>query len=276
VLKQLTVAPTVAYRLNAAASVGASLLLTGQSYKAEGLQAFASQSTNPAALTNQGEDYSYGVGLRIGGYWRVSPMLSLGTSWSPKVRMSKLDKYAGLLPDGGRLDVPESFVAGLQFSPSERVSILLDYKRINYADSSAFGNQPFNGTVPRGAAGGPGLAWKNMDVFKAGVRAEVTNQFRLSVGGSLNSEAFDEKDVSSNILTPATFRKHVTVALAYVQSAASEWSIFYNRSNGDRLTGPSAVSSAFATQVLGQPTSVGTETIEVRSQTAGIQFSRRL
>lgn len=273
-LKQFTIAPTVSHKLSDSVSIGGSLLLTGQQYKAEGHQAFSPQSANPAALTNTGRDYAYGVGIRVGGYWRVSSMFSAGASWSPKTRMSKLEKYEGLLPDGGRLDIPENFLAGVQISPTEALSILLDYQRINYADAAAFGNRPFNGTALRGAAGGPGLGWKNMDIYKLGVRYAVTPQFRLSAGVSTNTRAFDEQDSSDNITTPSTFRSHYTLGLGYSPAAHTEWSLFYGRSAGGSSSGSSALASAVASQALGTPTTIGRETLRAQVQTIGLQLSR--
>jgi long-chain fatty acid transport protein len=150
-VKQLIVAPTLSMRLSNSVSVGGSLLLAGQMFKAEGQQALTSQSASPDRVTNRGTAYSFGAGLRVGGYWRAHEMLSLGASWSPRVAMSRFEEYEGLLADRGRFDIPETLMAGLQFSPSPALSLMLDYQRIRYSGTDALANPGFDGSALRGS-----------------------------------------------------------------------------------------------------------------------------
>lgn len=272
-LKQYTVAPTLSAKVSSATSIGASLLFTSQQYRAEGLQGFVSQSAQPTAATNRGNDESYGLGIRLGGYWRVNDMLSVGGSWTPRIRMSRLESYAGLLPDGGRLDVPENLLAGLEVTPLPGLSVLLDYQRINYSKVAAFGNRPYDGTVQRGASGGPGLGWKDMDIYKLGLRYEITPRLRASIGMAVNSHAFDAQYVSDNIATPATVRLHQTFGFGWTPSRDTQWSMFYVRATGNAMSGPSVLASSVASGALGTPTTVGTETIRSTVNTLGVQLS---
>ena len=71
-LLQLIVAPTVAYKLDSRNSVGVSVLLGYQRFKAEGLQAFDNApgfppfTGAPGHVTNNGHDSATGAGLRLG------------------------------------------------------------------------------------------------------------------------------------------------------------------------------------------------------------------
>ena len=61
-LMQLIIAPTAAYKINEKHSIGISPLIGYQRFKAEGLQAFASISSDRADVTNNGYDDALGLG----------------------------------------------------------------------------------------------------------------------------------------------------------------------------------------------------------------------
>lgn len=273
-IKQLTVAPTVSKRLGEGFSIGASLLLTAQQFKAEGVQMLAPQSAMPLHLSNQGVASSFGAGFRIGAYWRAGDTLSLGVAWSPRTRMGRLKGYEGLLADHGRLDVPMNLLVGMQWSPTRDLSLLLDYQRIGYSGVSALGNRPFDGTVLRGAAHGPGNGWKDMHVLKLGVRYQATPALRLSAGVSANSAAYADAATSDNLNSPSTFRRHFTLGLGYAPAGNTEWSIFYSIAPAHRTSGPSALASAVGVQ-LGVPNHLGRESLATRQQSIGVQYSVR-
>lgn len=274
-IQQLTIAPTVSARVSDTVSVGFSLLIAAQLFSAEGLQALAPQSAAPDHLTNQGTASSFGVGMRIGSYWRASDTLSFGVAYSPRIRMGRLTEYEGLLADQGRLDIPENMLAGMQWSPTPDLSFLFDYQRINYSGTSGLGNRPFDGTALRGSSGGPGNGWKDMNVFKLGVRYQVTPALHVSGGVSLNSAAYADEDTANNVTSPATFRRHYTLGLGYATGPNSKWSVFYSLSPGYATTGSSALGSTVATQLSGNPTAAGQETLSTRQQSIGVQYSQR-
>lgn len=274
-IQQLTIAPTVSARVSNSFSVGFSLLIAGQLFSAEGLQGLAPQSAAPNHLTNQGTASSFGVGLRLGAFWRASDALSFGAAWSPRIRMGRLNEYEGLLADQGRLDIPENMLVGVQWSPLPNLSLLFDYQRINYSDTGGLGNRPFDGTALRGSSGGPGNGWKDMNVFKVGVRYQVTPALYASGGVSLNSAAFADGDTASNVTSPATFRRHYTLGLGYATGSNSQWSIFYSLSPAHTTAGSSVLASAVATQLAGSPAVAGRETLATRQQSIGVQYSHR-
>jgi long-chain fatty acid transport protein len=255
--------------------VGGSLLLAGQMFKAEGQQALTSQSASPDRVTNRGTAYSFGAGLRVGGYWRAHEMLSLGASWSPRVAMSRFEEYEGLLADRGRFDIPETLMAGLQFSPSPALSLMLDYQRIRYSGTDALANPGFDGSALRGSNGGPGNGWRDLDVYKLGVRYQATPALRVSAGMSASSRVFDDKDTTHNLTTPSTFRRHYTLGAGYTHAPGTEWSFFYARSPKRTTTGTSALASGVVSQFTGVPTAAGQESLSTSLHAFGIQYSIR-
>lgn len=274
-IQQLTIAPTVSARVSPSVSVGLSALLTGQLFSAEGLQALAPQSVAPEHLTNQGRASSFGVGVRMGAYWRASDALAFGAAYSPRIRMGRLKEYEGLLADQGRLDIPENMLLGLQWTPTKDLSFLFDYQRINYAGTSGLGNRSFDGAALRGSSGGPGNGWKDMNVFKLGVRYQVTQALNVSGGVSFNSAAYADEDTANNVTAPATFRRHYTLGLGYATGPHSKWSVFYSLAPGHTTTGSSALASAIATQLSGNPSIAGRESLSTRQQSIGVQYSQR-
>jgi long-chain fatty acid transport protein len=274
-LKQLIVAPTLSYRLAESLSVGGSLLLAGQVFKAEGLQALAAQSASPGNVSDRGAAYAYGVGLRLGALWRPHDMLTLGGSWSPRISMSRLKKYEGFLADRGRLDVPANLTVGVELSPVPALAVLADYQRIDFRRFGALGNAPFDGSSLRGSPGGPGSGWRNVEVFKLGVRYQVTPAIRVSAGASANSRVYAEADTTHNITSPSTFRRHYTWGAGYTTTDGAEWSVYFGRSTRVSTTGPSGLGSAVVSQITGTPTVAGQESLATSNEIFGIQLSIR-
>jgi long-chain fatty acid transport protein len=202
-------------------------------------------------------------------------MLSLGVSWSPRVAMSRFEEYEGLLADRGRFDIPETLMAGLQFSPSPALSLMLDYQRIRYSGTDALANPGFDGSALRGSNGGPGNGWRDLDVYKLGVRYQATPALRVSAGMSASSRVFDDKDTTHNLTTPSTFRRHYTLGAGYTHASGTEWSFFYARSPKRTTTGTSALASGVVSQFTGVPTAAGQESLSTSLHAFGIQYSIR-
>lgn len=106
-LMQLIIAPTLAYKLDAQHSVGASPLLVVQQFSATGLDAFAGFSMAPDKVSNTGTDRSTGMGVRLGYLGQLSDTLKFGATYSPKIKMGKFNEYAGLFAGAGTFDIPE-------------------------------------------------------------------------------------------------------------------------------------------------------------------------
>lgn len=139
-LAQLVIAPTLAYKINPNHAFGISPLIGIQSFEAQGLQAFAGFSTSPNDLTNKGHDTAYGYGVRVGWFGRLSEAVSVGAAYSTKIYMTEFDKYKGLFAEEGDFDMPENYNVGIAFKATPRLTVLADYRRINYGDIASVGN----------------------------------------------------------------------------------------------------------------------------------------
>ena len=273
-LMQLIVAPTIAYKVNPSHSIGVSPLFVYQQFKAYGLQAFDNLPGFPALtgapgkVTNNGYDRSTGVGMRVGYLGKISDTLSIGASYSPKIRMGKFDSYAGLFAGAGGFDIPENYGIGVSFKARTNVTIALDYERINYSRVASVGN-PSTNRAPLGADNGPGFGWSDINVWKVGAQWEATPQWTLRAGINQGGKPIQARDVSLNIMAPGVVTTHLTLGASYKLSDSSEVTLAYLNAQRKSVSGTS-----FFDALMG-PGAGGRETIQMRQQSFGIQYGRR-
>lgn len=268
-LMQLIVAPTLSYKLDDSQSVGVSPLLVYQRFKAEGLQAFG-------ITPNKGADSSTGVGVRLGYFAKISDQLSLGASYSPKVNMSKLDKYAGLFVNQGEFDIPANAAIGVAIQASPTVKLALDYQSIKYGAVPAIANSSQNilacnngqGDLTQclGASNGPGFGWSNVNVLKLGGEWAYSSSTTLRAGFNKSTNPVRAADVTFNILAPAVMTKHYTFGGTYklTKDAELTWAYMYapkNSVSGDSL---------FAT--MNRMPGAWQDTVRMSQQSLGFQY----
>jgi long-chain fatty acid transport protein len=273
-LMQLIVAPTVAYKIAPRHSVGASLLLGYQRFKATGLQAFDNApgfppfTQSPGSVTNKGSSSSTGVGVRLGYFGQLTDTVSVGASYSPKMKMGSLDEYKGLFAGGGSFDIPANYSAGVAFKPAAAWTVAMDYQRINYSGVAAVGN-PSASATPLGAANGPGFGWRDIDVFKLGVAWQMNSLWTLRAGYAHGQNPISPADVTFNILAPGVMTSHYTAGFTYALTNDSELTGALMVAPRQSVTGPSLFNA-----VMG-PGAAGTETIRMRQTTIGLAWSRK-
>ena len=179
-----------------------------QRFRGTGLGAFSSISTDPSNLTNNGYDYSTGIGLRLGLQYEVNDMLVLGLTGQTQFNMSKFDNYSGLFADEGSFDIPAYIGAGISVKPDPAVTLMMDYSRIFYSQVEAVGNATDAG--PLGAPGGAGFGWDDVDVLKLGVAWQQSDEMIWRAGYAYSTNPISEEDVTLNILAPGIVENHFT------------------------------------------------------------------
>lgn len=267
-LMQLIIAPTFAYKMDAQHSVGVSPLLVVQQFKASGLDAFAGFSMAPAKVSNTGTDRSTGMGVRLGYLVQLSETLKLGASYSPKIKMSKFDEYAGLFAGAGSFDIPENYALGLNVQVSPAVSVAADYSRINYSGVTSIGNPMSNLMAgnPMGSANGPGFGWSDVNVLKLGVQWQATPTMLLRAGYNQSTNPIKPENVTFNILAPGVIKQHYTLGGTYALSKNSEFTWAYMYAPKNTVSGPSMYNGMM-------PGASGiTETVRMSQQSLGVQY----
>lgn len=251
-LMQLIVAPTVAYKVTDNHSFGVSPLLVYQQFEAYGLQAFG-----PELSTNPGKDSSTGLGVRLGYMGKLGDKVTVGASYSPKINMSRFDKYATLFAENGDFDIPENYALGVAFQVTPAVLVAMDYSRINYGDVKSIGNSIMDAE--------PGFGWKNVNVVKLGVQWQMNSQWTLRAGVNNGTNPVTEGEAFFNVLAPGVIKTHITFGGTYAKSANEELSFAIWHGKSNNVANPAAPTPFGAI-----PVSVG-----MKQNGFGLQYSRK-
>ena len=279
-LEQLVIAPTLAYKVNENHSIGVSPLVAYQRFKAYGIQPFAVISSSPNDLSNNGHDTSWGYGLRVGYYGRLTPQIAVGAAYATKIRMGDFDDYKGLFAEQGGFDIPENYNLGVAFKPIDKLTLALDYRRINYSDIRSVGNpstQP--GCMPT-FPGGPGVGaaclgassssigfgWRDVNAYKLGIEYEWNQRLTLRGGYGYSDNPIKSRDVTFNILAPGVVQHHLTLGFTYQLEGDSEITMAYMHAFNNSVSGP-ANNPYFNVG--------GKETIELSENSLGIAWAKR-
>jgi long-chain fatty acid transport protein len=267
-LMQLIVAPTFAYKLSETSAVGVSPLLVYQQFKASGLQAFAGnpqwtgQNTPSGNTTDNGNDSSKGLGVRLGYTSVLNDAVRFGVSYSPKINMGRFKKYSQLFAEGGDFDIPENYAIGVTIQAAPAVLLAVDYQRINYSDVKAIGNQMTpSGPFPLGSDNGPGFGWADLNVFKLGVEWKQSQNLTVRAGYNHTNNPVSGPNVTFNIIAPGVITDHYTLGATYKLDDKSDLTFAYMYAPKNTVTGTSGLNPA------------ATETIYMSQQSLGVQYS---
>ncbi|MCH9699060.1 MAG: outer membrane protein transport protein [Gammaproteobacteria bacterium] len=245
---QVVLAPTLSYKVDSKLTLGLSPLLAAQRFQARGLGNFQCFTTtgfsqNQAAcspggagpltpgfqgsgnLTDNGHNWSYGIGVRVGFLAEIIPQVQIGGAYSSKIYMSKFSDYRDLFAESGRLDAPSHFQVGISVKPIDSLQLTFDYQRIFYSDVKSIGNSgpiasATGPTLPAGvgllgANNGLGFGWNDINIFRIGLSCQVNDQIALRAGYSWNDDPIPNNQVLLNILAPATITRHATAGISY-------------------------------------------------------------
>lgn len=236
-LIQMVMAPSGSYNFTKNHSLGFSLLIGAQQFRAYGLQVFKRFSKEPDNLTNRGNDYSYGWGWRVG--WRshfFKKKLTFGASYAPKMQMTDFHKYRGLFARGGGFDVPSNYGVGISIKPTRKLAIAFDVYRILYSDIPSVGNPTIpisaatdpNDPNKLGAPGGPGFGWDDQTVYKVGLAYRFLPKWTVRLGYNHGSSPIPNgPELEVNTLAPAVNENHYTIGGSYDPSRNVEWNFAY-------------------------------------------------
>lgn len=242
-LRQIFVTPTLAARLGEGHSIGVSPILLLQSFSMSGIQPFTAASSAPAQMTNNADDWSTGIGFRIGYLGQIGSSVSIGAFYQSKVWAGSFDKYAGLFADGGDFDVPASWGFGFSVKATDRLTLGADYKRIEYSDVGSVGNSlaPLSAGVPFGAIGGPGFGWQDIDVVKVGAVFRASDKLTLRAGYGHSDNPVPQSQTFLNLLAPGVVTDHFTAGATVKLSGKLELSGYVMHAPRNRVRGAGSI-----------------------------------
>jgi long-chain fatty acid transport protein len=240
-------------------SVGGALMLAAQRFEMRGVGAFAGYTKTfaqsggtvmPTSLTDNGHDMAYGAGASVGAQWNPDPRFSAALAYTSKTYMSKFTHYSDLFAGGGQFDIPASAVLGLTFKPTDQFALSFDVQRIFYSGVDSVGNPIANlFSCPTAGAGGtdlescfggsrgPGFGWRDMTIYKVGLRWRVDNDWTGRFGYSHGTQPIPGSEVSLNILAPGVIENHFTFGLTRRNGDHGEWNLALMFAPSKTITG---------------------------------------
>jgi len=270
-LLQMQMLPSVAYKVNKNHTVGASVAIAVQSFRAYGLGAFEDlgfAGVGATGTSGNGNDFSYGSGVRVGWLGKFfKQRLSLGANYASRVYMTKFDKYDELFAEGGSFDIPEHFAIGAAFKITPQLTIAADIQQILYGDIASIANEgpnayQINDFNPNGPCGiwpgnptgddnyspecklggkyGMGFGWDDQTVYKIGLNYDYNTEWSFRVGYNHGSGVIEDDQILFNFLAPATVEDHATIGASYRPNKNMEWSVNYMHAFENTVSGPTA------------------------------------
>lgn len=219
--------------------LGIAPIVAVQTFEATGLSAFsgytrtfaASGGQNlPTSLTNNGTDFSYGFGLKLGLIAELTDWLNIGLRYQSEVNMTEFNKYSDLFANGGDFNIPASVQVGASFKLSEQIRINTDIEHTQFSDIDSVGNElALVGGCPTAGQGGTnlencaggnqgfGFGWSDMTTYKLGGSWTPSGADRLTfrAGYSYGEQPVQSADVLINILAPGVTEEHYTLGVEY-------------------------------------------------------------
>jgi long-chain fatty acid transport protein len=235
---QLLKVPTVlAWKLSDAFSLGISLNAAYASLTAEPA-GFAtpdcSGPSGPCYFPHVNSDSSWGYGAGIGIQYKLSPTWALGASYNSKTTFQSFVWNSSVadpqLPTYGtgrkirlQLDMPAVAIVGLGWTPTNKLSVALDGKWINYADAAGFDDT---------------LGLKNISVGELGLQYKATDRLALRAGYNHSQIAVPEDRTFVTVEVPAIFKDHYCVGLGYQVTSSLKLDAAYYHVPQNSITGP--------------------------------------
>jgi len=251
---------TWAKKINDQLSLGISGVVVAQMFKAKGVGSFAPFTETfaasggmamPTSLSNNGSDWSFGGGFKVGLHSPISDKFSLGLMYQTKIWMGKFSDYSDLFANQGEFDIPADLKFGMTFHATERLDLNFDFEYIWYSDIDSVGNPIQNVfACPTAGAGGTdlnsclggsngaGFGWDNMAIYKVGARYKAGEDWTWRFGYSYGKQPIGEDQMTFNILAPATIQSHFTTGFTLERTPGRQFNMSFMYAPNKSLTGP--------------------------------------
>jgi long-chain fatty acid transport protein len=246
-LEQLFLSPTVAYQIAEGQSVGLSVNIVDERFKAQGIGIFGGFSAAPQSVSDKGRDSTLGYGVRLGWQGKVAPWLSLGAAWQSKAYAGGFEKYKGLFADQGGFDVPSSYGAGAVVTPLPGLDVALDVKRIEYSGVGSVGDtfQRLLAGQALGSTDGPGFGWKDTTSVKLGINYQLTPSWQVRAGYGYTTQPIPQNQTFINILAPGTVQHQFTTGTTWTLQSGQDISLYALYALPDTVNGSGSIPAGY-------------------------------
>lgn len=268
-LSQLFISPALAWQIDANNSVGIAVNFAYQRFRAKGIGVFAPFSSDSSHLSNEGYDTSTGLGVRLGWTGKITDQLTLGATWQSKTVMGEFKKYRGLFAEQGGFDIPENYGLGLSLTPTDQLTLALDWQRIKYSGIGSVGNSISNlfAGDSLGSDHGGGFGWNDISVWKLGANYQFSDALTLRAGYSDTQQPIPSDETFFNILAPGVVTKHATLGASWSLDKKSDISFAYVHGFKETVHGSNSIPAAFGG---------GNANIHLEENAIGIAYSHKL
>jgi len=231
-LSQIMLDMTYARQLSEKIALGFSGVVAAQSFRVDGVGSFANLTETfaasggtvmPDSLSGNGNDWSYGAGVKVGLHAQWSPAFSFGLMYQSKIYMGKHSDYSDLLPGHGNFDIPANLKVGFTWHALENLAFSIDAERIFHAGVGALSNTlddlfrcptanrgGTDLTSCLGGSNGGGLGWASMNIYKIGGSWGISEKWTILAGFSVTDQPIHVSETTNNILTPYLAEAHYT------------------------------------------------------------------
>lgn len=244
-------------------AVGVAPVLAVQAFEARGVGSFAGFTRSFAAsggsqlpmdLSDNGTDFSVGVGAKAGAIWQATDRVALSVAYQAETQMQAFDKYADLFAEQGDFDIPAVSRVGVSWQASDRLRLHLDMEHAQYSDVDSVGNalaRVF--ACPTAGAGGidaescfggdrgAGFGWGDVTTYKVGGSYRPDDSaFTYRFGYNYGAQPIDAADAVVNILAPGVVEQHFTLGVNRKRRGGGEVGIAFMFAPEKTVRGPNA------------------------------------
>ncbi|MEP7012194.1 MAG: outer membrane protein transport protein [Acidobacteriota bacterium] len=240
----------VSYRASDRLSLGASLNLARATLAGDPV-GFAAPDCSPSPgglvcyFPRVDSDSAMGHGLQVGAHFQATPAFALGFSYSTETKFEDFEWNSvhanPSLPNYGtarkikfELGAPAVAALGLAWTPSPKLAVALDAKRIFYSSTPGFGDSGINPAT--GAIRGPG--WEDIDVFALGIQFAATPKLTLRGGYNKSDNPIPDSQTFFSLFAPGIFENHGTAGIGYQVGEKMRLDLAYYRAFKNDASGP--------------------------------------
>lgn len=252
----MEVNPTVAWQSSDKVnSLGLSLVTAIGRFSATGLDLFdpfTQTSGTNQDFSNQGEDWSYGFGARVGWLGDYGN-LKVGLVYTSEVDMSEYEDYEELFAENGDLDIPANAGIGISYGLGP-FTFALDVSKTFYTGVRSVSNigpnlagDPSGSLNPNtqqlGQKEGLGFGYDDQVVTKLGVNFALSPSLAFRFGWNYGKSPIDEnREIIFNLLAPAATQSHFTLGGTWGLSDTKFLNFSYIHAYENEQSGPTYVS----------------------------------
>jgi long-chain fatty acid transport protein len=251
-------------QINDKFSLGISAVLVAQMFEAKGVNSFwgytktfaesyaaGAPIMQPQNLSDNGTDWGFGGGLKLGLHWTPTDRVAVGLMYQTELKMSEFDDYADLFAEAGGMDIPADLKFGLTFHANENVALSFDIEHTWYNDIASVGN-PIQNLFRCPTAGmggmdfesclggdnGGGFGWEDMTTYKLGMRWKAGEDWTWRFGYSYGEQPIPADQMTFNILAPGVMESHITAGFTLERTKGRQFNMAFMYAPNVEQTGP--------------------------------------